>query len=420
MGLMGRRDGGFADVIRCDEHEYLIWKWRPKGNSLEASHRANSIRWGSMLRVRDGSVAVFVYTGEDGKPQEFIEGPFDGALTPENMPILGSLLGALYEGESPFQAEVYFINLAELIQLKFGVPYFDVYDVRLIDVGVPVAVRGSIFFKIEDYRKFISLHRLDQFDMNDFRSQARDMISRVVKSCVANAPEDYGIPIGQLERRIVEINDIVEDGIRSNLESDFGVSVRRVDVSEIELKKDSEGYKALQAAVNNKVTRGMNAARNAVDSLDLQRMGAKRMKSAMADRIARPVRQGRATSEPAGRHAQPATPSAVSQVADAARNAANGLFGAIGGFVGRAHSAAPANASVGQTTPPPIGAVPPPIPVTTYYVAIGAQQTGPYTIDQLTEMSKSGALVPSTLVWCEGMAQWSVAREVSDLVGLFE
>ena len=207
MGLIGRRDGGVADVIRCDEREYLIWKWRPRGASLEESRRANSIRWGSVLRVRDGSVAVFVYTGEDGRPQEFIEGPFDSALTPVNMPVLAGILGALYDGDSPFQAEVYVINLAGLIQLKFGVPYFDVYDMRVMDIGVPVAVRGSITFKIDDYQEFISLHRLDQFDMDDFRAQVRDMISRIVKSCVTNAPEEYGIPIGQLERRIVEIND---------------------------------------------------------------------------------------------------------------------------------------------------------------------------------------------------------------------
>ena len=420
MGIIGRRDGGVADVIRCDEREYLIWKWRPKGASLEDSHRANSIRWGSTLRVRDGSVAVFVYTGENGRPQEYIEGPFDSTLTPKNLPVLASIVGALYDGESPFQAEVYFINYAGLIQLKFGVPYFDVYDMRLMDTGVPVAVRGSITFRIDDYREFIALHRLDQFDMNDFRSQVRDMISRVVKSCVTNAPEEYGIPIGQLERRIVEINEIVEVGIKRNLERDFGVSVRRVDVSEIELKKDSEGYQELQATINNKVVRNVNAARNAVDSLGMQRMGAKRMKRAMADRMSKPVSQNGATDVSSDGHTQPATPDAVAQVADAARNAANGLFGAIGGFVGRARSATQTSMSTGQTTPPPLGAVPPPIPITTYYVAVGTQQTGPYTIDQLSEMSESGALGPYTLVWCEGMAQWTAAGEVGELLGLFE
>ena len=421
MAFIGKRDGGVADVIRCDERDYLIWKWHPKGTLVEDSHRANSIRWGSTLRVRDGSVAVFVYTGEDGSPQEYIEGPFDATLTPKNMPILASILGGLYDGESPFQAEVYFINLAGLIQFKFGVPYFDVFDMRVMDIGVPVAVRGSITFKIDDYRGFITLHRLDQFDIDDFRSQVRDVISRVVKSCVTNAPEEYGIPLAQIERHIDDINEVVEGRIKEVLEGDFGVSVLRVDVSEIELKKNSEGYQELQAATNNKVMRGVNAARNVVDSIGMQRMGAKRMKQAMTVRMARTSQQSETSNEQADEPIRPAVPDAVGQVAGAARSAADSLFGAIGGFVDRARVAAQ-NSSSGaeQVTPPPIGSVPPPIPITTYYVAVGSQQTGPYTVEELGELIESGTLTTSTLVWREGMAQWRAAGEVNDLETLFD
>ena len=35
-----------------------------------------------------------------------------------------------------------------------GVPYFDVFDPRFDDFGVPTAVRGAINFKIADYREF--------------------------------------------------------------------------------------------------------------------------------------------------------------------------------------------------------------------------------------------------------------------------
>ena len=47
-------DPGLMDEIRCDEKDYLIWKWRSEG----ISRRENAIRWGSSLCVRDGSVAV--------------------------------------------------------------------------------------------------------------------------------------------------------------------------------------------------------------------------------------------------------------------------------------------------------------------------------------------------------------------------
>ena len=153
-----KRTGGFMDEIRCDEPSYLIWKWHPAGVQLGEGNRENAIRWGSSLRVKDGEVAVFVYRQKNGTMQDFIEGPFDQILKTANLPVLASIVGLAYEGGTPFQAEVYFINLAKIIQVKFGVPFFDVYDPRFADFGVPVAVRGTVSFSISDYREFIKLH----------------------------------------------------------------------------------------------------------------------------------------------------------------------------------------------------------------------------------------------------------------------
>ena len=127
------KSGGFMDEIRCDEPSYLIWKWRPSG-SQPGSNRENAIRWGSSLRVKDGEVAVFVYKQKDGVMQDFIVGPFDQIIKTANFPVLASIVGLAYEDGTPFQAEVYFINLARIVQVKFGVPFFDVYNPRFLDL----------------------------------------------------------------------------------------------------------------------------------------------------------------------------------------------------------------------------------------------------------------------------------------------
>lgn len=146
MGLFNKKnEGGLMDVIRCDEKEYLIWKWRPAGEDVNSTKKENAIRYGSSLRVKDGEVAVFVYPGENGN-QDFIEGPFDQTIKTGNFPVLSSIVGAAFGGSSPFQAEIYFINLAGLIQTRFAVPFFDVADPRFLDYAVPVAVRGDIRF----------------------------------------------------------------------------------------------------------------------------------------------------------------------------------------------------------------------------------------------------------------------------------
>ena len=132
------------NVIRCDEPEYLVWKWRPEGQGANSTSRENSIRYGSSLRVKDGEVAVFVYKQKDGTMQDFIVGPYDDTIKTANFPILSSIVGLAFGGESPFQAEIYYINLQGNNQVKFAIPYFDVADPRLPDFPVPVAIRGAL------------------------------------------------------------------------------------------------------------------------------------------------------------------------------------------------------------------------------------------------------------------------------------
>ena len=247
MGLFGRnRVNAVLDVIRCDEPSYLIWKWNPSGFK-EKNSRKNAIRWGSSLRVKDGEVAVFVYKQKSGVTQDFIVGPFDSILKTANLPILAEIIGLAYDGGTPFQAEVYFINLAQIIQVKFGVPFFDVYDPRFADFGVPVAVRGTISFKIFDYREFIKLHRLSIFELEDFQQQIRDTVSRYVKDVVANAPATNNIPLVQIESKTAQINDVVEFDLSERLKENFGVQVSGVDIGAIDLDKSSEGYHQLMS-----------------------------------------------------------------------------------------------------------------------------------------------------------------------------
>ena len=252
MGLFRKagekpKSGGVADQIRCDEKDFLIWKWHPEGTVPGTNERENAIRWGSSLRVKDGEVAVFVYKQKNGPMQDYILGPFDEYIKTKNLPVLSSIIGAAYDGKTPFQAEIYFINLAEIIQSRFAVPFFDVFDPRLPDFGVPVAVRGVISFKITDYFSFIKLHRLDSFSMDTFQKQVRDAVARYTKDVVANAPSRNNIPVVQIESKIAQITDLVEFDITKRFQETFGVTVTGVDIAAIEIDKSSQGYKELVA-----------------------------------------------------------------------------------------------------------------------------------------------------------------------------
>ncbi|MCH5290322.1 MAG: SPFH domain-containing protein [Treponema sp.] len=229
------------DSIRCDEAEYLIWNWRPAGMEANTTKKENAIRYGSSLSVKDGEVAVFLYHQKDGTQMDFIEGPYNDTIKTGNFPVLAGIVGLAFGGGTPFQAEVYYINLAGLIRVPFVVPYFDIFDPRLPEHPVSMAVRGSFMMGITDYKGFIKLHRLANFDMEEFKAQVQDTLVRHVKGVVAN------IPIVQLERRILQVNDIIEQYVKPKLQDVYGVAVKDFNVSDLDIDKTCEGFRKVKS-----------------------------------------------------------------------------------------------------------------------------------------------------------------------------
>lgn len=431
MALFGKpRAGGFMDEIRCDEPSYLIWKWHPQGSRVGYNNRENAIRWGSSLRVKDGEVAVFVYKQRNGIMQDFIEGPFDQPIKTANFPVLASIMGLSYEGGTPFQAEVYFINLSRIIQVKFGVPFFDIYDPRFMDFGVPVAVRGTISFSIADYREFIKLHRLNSFSLDDFQRQIRDAVSRYVKDVVANAPAQNNIPLVQIETKTAQINDVIEMDIRERLKDSFGVNVSGVDIGAIELDKTSEGYRQLMA-----VTKDIATIRTQAEMEDyVERLRIQREEGQYAQHKATQTVNIGAFQVEKQAEVGVAGAEALGQMgANGAGNINLGGNGsgegfnmaammasmAVGGAVGQNIAGSMNNMMSGMNHPIQSGMTPPPVPNVMYHVAANGQATGPFDLNALKQMAATGQFTSESLVWKEGMAEWEKAGTIDELKSIF-
>ena len=442
MGLFGfgskKNEGGLMDVIRCDEQEYLVWKWRPAGQDANTTNKENSIRWGSSLRVKDGEVAVFVYKQKDGSMQDFIEGPFDQIIKTENFPVITSILGAAYDGASPFQAEIYFINLAGLIDIKFGVPYFDVFDPRFLDFAVPMAARGSLKFNITDYKTFIKLHRLINFDIEDFKSQIKDAVVKYTKGFIMNVPSDNGIPVLQIERKVLEIGDMIQARLKADFENDFGVNLKRFDLSTIEPDKESEGYLSLMRVTKDQQTKTIEAQTNVgiKNMQDMQNINAQNMEETLRIQREEAQRAQRLQTETnfIGAHA-------LDQQTQILQTAANSL-GEMGAMnMGNGGGMNPAGMMTGMMMGGAMGGqmanmmnqmgnmttqqmnnqmnTPPPVPTISYMVATNGQQSGPYNMQQLQQLAQNGQLTSQTYVWKQGMANWTPAGQVQELANLF-
>ena len=412
MGLFtNKKEGGFMDVIRCDEQEYLVWKWRPSGEA-NSTKKENSIRYGSSLRVKDGEVAVFVYKQNNGTLMDFIEGPHDQTIKTANFPVLTSIVGSLWGGESPFQAEIYFINLQGNNQVRFGVPYFDVADPRYPDFTVPVAVRGTITFSLTDYRNFIKLNRLVDFDQDAFKLQIKDAVIKFTKSYVANCPIENNIPVVQLERKVAEISDMVETELVPAFEGDFGVSLKRFDISAIEIDKESENYNELV-----RLTKEQQMRRAEIDTKQYERVSKLSAESQFiqAHAINQQTEVLKSAAESMGEMGS------MQLGGGEGLNPAGMMMGmAMGGAMGGQMAGMMNN--FGQAVQPQsiAATTPPPIPNSVQYmVAINGQQYGPYNLQQMAQMAQSGQINSQTLVWMQGMPQWVTANSIPELAQLF-
>lgn len=485
MAIFGNKDkpktneGGLMDAIRCDETDYLIWKWRPAGQELNTTKKENAIRYGSSLNVKDGEVAVFVYHQKDGTQQDFIEGPYNGTIKTANFPVLAKIVGLAFGGATPFQAEVYYINMAELIRLPFAVPYFNVFDPRLPDFPIDMAVRGSFQFAISDYKAFIKLHRLSNFELEDFKKQVKDMVIKYIKSVVINIPDgSYGgnpVPIVQMERRLLQVNDIVQQYVEPKLQTTFGVTTKSFDISELNVDKTCEGYlkvKELTAdysAANLKTQQNITIG-NMQETNRLQMEAMAENQRIQMQNMQETLRINREEGQHAQRQAtdinayaaklgaeqqhlgafaiQKQTEVGVA-AADAMGKAGSGGGINLGGNGGGNAStmnpgAMMANMAIGQTVGmgmanmlgnafqgastgmgagimPGMGApaTPPPAAGTLYHVAVNGASTGPFTVTQLQQQLAAGQFTKDSLVWANGMSAWAAASTVPELAPLF-
>lgn len=441
MGLLDKvMDGGLMNVIRCDEPSYLIWKWRPEGEGAGAK-RENAIRMGSSLRVKDGEVAVFVYKQSEEILQEFMEGPFDGIINTKNFPVLANLVGLGYQGDAPFQAEVYFINTAGIVQVPFGVPYFDLFDPRYQDYSVPVAVRGTLTFKLTDYKEFVKLHRLIDFSLEDFQDQIRDKVVQNVKGIVSNVPAETGLPAVQIERNLPMVNTVVQEKVKESLEPIFGIEIITTDIGTIELDKNSVGYRELKKVTQDVTTATVQAqtAAEVKNIADMQRINAQHLEETL--RIQREEAQyaqhlqTQSANIPAfqiGAQTEVgvAGANALGQMGAAGGTSMNGAGGmnlpgmmtgmALGGVIGQ-NIAGAMNGVMNPVAAGVVGTagaqamVPPPVPVEGFYVAVNGQAAGPYDVATLKSMAGNGTLGKDSLVWKQGMTEWIAAGNVEAL-----
>lgn len=124
-----------------------------------------------------------------------------------------------------------------LMQIKFAVPFFDVFDPRFENYGVPVAIRGSITVKTDKLKS--------DAEVDQFKQMITNSTKKYVKGVVANCPETNQIPVVKMDKMILKISELIESMVSNRIAKEFDVLVTALDVGEIEIDKTSPGYNSL-------------------------------------------------------------------------------------------------------------------------------------------------------------------------------
>jgi len=128
----------------------------PDARANEIVHRipeygSGEFRLGSQCIVRESQRAVFA---RDGKALDVL-GPGRHTLSTANIPILAEVLGLPFGGRSPFRAEVFFVNIREFTDLKWGTVQPIVY--RDSEFGmVRLRAFGTYSMRVSDPQLFVN------------------------------------------------------------------------------------------------------------------------------------------------------------------------------------------------------------------------------------------------------------------------
>lgn len=360
--------GLFDEIKKKLSHEFIdIVEWLDNTNDTIV-HRferyQNEIKNNAKLIVREGQVAVFVNEGT--LADVFKPGTYD--LTTQNLPVLTTIKGWKYRFDSPFKAEVYFVNTRLFTDEKWGTKNpFILSDERF---GlVEIRAFGTYSFRINDPGKFVV--DVVGTDGNFTNYEVNEHLKSLIVTRFTDTVGEANLPIELYAANTSELSETCQEVMQPEF-GRVGIELEKFYIENVsmpeELKKEIFEYSRL-------------------DKLDMTKL-------------------------------------AQFKAAKAMEAAAKNEGGTAGAGMGMGMGFVLAQQMGGMMNPqaPQQGfgsqqaVTPPPMPTQVlYHYSVNGQQMGPVSIDRLKELFASRTVNKDSLVWKQGMQNWAALKEVEEL-----
>src|SRR2546426_1787058 len=226
MGLINYLKTQFLEIIQWEDDSRDTISFRYPDMDKE-------IKRGAQLIVRESQVAQFIYLGQFGDTF----GPGKWTLNTDNIPILSTLKGWKYGLESPFKADVYFINTRLFTGNKWGTA--NPVMMRDADFGIiRVRAYGTYDFHVVDPKLFLKevAGTDDHFRLDEFADTMRSRIVSVFSEALASAK----VPVLDVAARYQELGEALLPLINPVVTSKYGLEIPSFIVENVSLPAEVE------------------------------------------------------------------------------------------------------------------------------------------------------------------------------------
>ena len=232
-----KRDG-LTSIIKYEgDNETLVWK-----------HPIEDFNLGSQLIVHESQEAIFF---RDGQALDLF-GPGRYTLETQQLPILEKLYQLPTDTEGTFHSEVYFVNLATQMGIKWGTDS----KVRLFDpmtgMHVELGASGEFSVRVVNSRKLLvklvgttGELRQEQLLGGNGKGLFRALAMTQVKSCLAAAIRENAINILEIDERLAELSEALRQRINPKL-SEYGLEMPEFYVSRVVTPDDDPNFRRMK------------------------------------------------------------------------------------------------------------------------------------------------------------------------------
>ena len=230
---------GLASIIKYEgDNETLVWK-----------HPIEDFNFGSQLIVHESQEAIFF---RDGQALDLF-GAGRYTLQTQQLPLLEKLYKLPTDTEGTFHSEVYFVNLATQMGVKWGTDS----KVRLFDpasgLHIEIGASGEFNIRVTDSRKLLlkvvgttgGLGQEQLLGIGNGKGFFRSMVMTQVKSYLAQTIKENTINILEIDEHLMALSGALRERINAALD-EYGLTMPEFYVSRIVTPDDDPNFRRMK------------------------------------------------------------------------------------------------------------------------------------------------------------------------------